>query len=300
MKRLLLSFVALVMSFAMIIPEAEAKRLGGSKSFGMQRDATPSKPASPPPRTADSPAPAAGAAAAGQAAKKNSWLGPVAGLAAGLGLAALASHLGFGEEFANMLLIGLLVIGAVLVFKLVMRKRQAGPQMQYAGMGAGGGSGAIPAPAMPRESIAPAGSSAAPASAATPDFTPSRASIPADFDAEGFLRQAKLNFLRLQAANDSGNLNDLREFTTPDVFAELQMQISERGATPQSTEVMDLKGEVLEVAEEPGRYVVSVRFHGLIRESSDALPEAFDEIWHLTKATEGNRGWAVAGIQQVS
>ena len=35
-------------------------------------------------------------------------MGPLAGIAAGLGIAALASHLGFGEELASMLMMGLL------------------------------------------------------------------------------------------------------------------------------------------------------------------------------------------------
>jgi predicted lipid-binding transport protein (Tim44 family) len=292
MKRILLSLFALVLSVGLAVPDAEAKRLGSSKSIGMQRDATPQAPASAPARTADAPTQNVAGAAAGQAARKNSWMGPVAGLAAGLGLAALASHLGMGEEFANMLLIGLLVVGAILVFRLLTRKRAQGPAMQYAGMGAGGGSMPLPAEPAPMAS-----------SASAPTAAPQRAgstSLPAGFDGEGFVRQAKLNFLRLQAANDAGNLSDLREFVSPEMFAELQLQLGERGTATQRTEVMDLHGDIVECVEDPQRYVVSVRFHGLIREDAAAVPEAFDEIWHLTKPTDGSKGWVVAGIQQLS
>ncbi|WP_407278004.1 Tim44-like domain-containing protein [Aromatoleum evansii] len=285
LTRLLLTVCALVLSVGLTANDAEAKRLGGGKSIGTQSSTAQSSTTTA--RTADTPT-APTAAAAGQAPRKNSWLGPVAGLAAGLGLAALASHLGMGEEFANMLMIGLLVIAAIAVFRLLMRKRTQQPAMQYAGMGAGGGS-------IPMQSQAqPAYGSAAPAAA------PASNALPAGFDAEGFARQAKVNFIRLQAANDAGNLDDLREFVTPEMFAELQMQISERGTAPQQTEVMELNAEVVECVEENRRYRVAVRFRGLIREEAGATPVNFDEFWHLTKPVEGTQGWQVAGIQQLN
>lgn len=285
MKRVLLAVLAVVLSVGLTLPEAEAKRLGGGKSTGIQREATPSAPTAPSARPAD--APMAGAAAA--APKKNSWLGPVAGLAAGLGLAALASHLGFGEGLANVMMIALLVMAAFFVFRLLMRKRAApqAPGMQYAGMGAGGNV------TLPAGAPAPAAGVAAAAA-------PAPARMPAGFDAEAFVRQAKLNFVRLQAANDEGNLADLREFVTPEMFAELQLQIAERGHAAQRTEVVDLHAEIVECVEEAQRYVASVRFHGLIREERETPPVAFDERWHLTKPTDGSRGWAVAGIQQAA
>ncbi|NMG28171.1 Tim44 domain-containing protein [Aromatoleum evansii] len=285
LTRLLLTVCALVLSVGLTANDAEAKRLGGGKSIGTQSSTAQSSTTTA--RTADTPT-APTAAAAGQAPRKNSWLGPVAGLAAGLGLAALASHLGMGEEFANMLMIGLLVIAAIAVFRLLMRKRTQQPAMQYAGMGAGGGS--IPMPSQAQ----PAYGSAAPAAA------PASNALPAGFDAEGFARQAKVNFIRLQAANDAGNLDDLREFVTPEMFAELQMQISERGTAPQQTEVMELNAEVVECVEENRRYRVAVRFRGLIREEAGATPVNFDEFWHLTKPVEGTQGWQVAGIQQLN
>jgi predicted lipid-binding transport protein (Tim44 family) len=56
--------------------------------------------------------------------------------------------------------------------------------------------------------------------------------VPAGFDTEAFLRHAKASFIRMQAAWDRSDVNDLREFTTPEVFAELQLQIQERGGNP--------------------------------------------------------------------
>lgn len=284
-KRILLSACALVMSVGLAVTDAEAKRLGSGKSIGMQRDSVTQTAPATPPRTAQAPA-ATTTPAAAQPPRKNSWLGPVAGLAAGLGLAALASHLGFGEEFGNIMLIALLAFAAIAIFRLLARKRTSEPAMQYAG--AGGHGGSVPVTESPTTPVM--GGASAPAARA----------LPADFDAEGFVRQAKLNFIRLQAANDAGNVDDLREFVTPEVFAELQMQLSERGSAAQRTEVLEINGDVLECVEENRRYVASVRFRGLIREEAGAAPVDFDEIWHLTKSIDGKQGWVVAGIQQIA
>ena len=115
----------------------------------------------------------------------------------------------------------------------------------------------------------------------------------------GFVRNAKVNFIRLQAANDAGNLEDIREFTTPEMFAEIKMDFAERKGVAQETDVVSIEADVLEVSEEPTRYVVSVRFTGLVREDKDATAEPIDEIWHLVKPREGKGGWMLAGIQQI-
>jgi predicted lipid-binding transport protein (Tim44 family) len=112
------------------------------------------------------------------------------------------------------------------------------------------------------------------------------------------VRNAKVQFIRLQAANDAGNLDDIRQFTTPEMFAELQMDIAEHVAAEQQTEVVSVEADVIEVVQEPTRYVVSVRFSGLIREGKGAPAEPFDEMWHLVKARAGTQGWLLSGIQQ--
>lgn len=287
MKHFLLALFTTFAGLALTIPDAEAKRMGGGRDAGMQRDsgnfmkrdAAPQTPAKPQP------------GAAPQAPGKSSWMGPIAGIAAGLGLAALASHLGLGEEFANFLMLALLAIAAIFLVRWFMRRgqpAQARP-MQYAGAGNSGNispNSAFEAPrAMPGSvSDSFAASPAAPA-------------LPAGFDVEGFTRQAKVNFLRMQAANDSGNLDDIREFTTPEMYAEIKLDIDERKGATQTTEVTELNTEVVDAVEEDNRYLVSVRFHGMISEDKGA-PAAFDEVWHLTKPASGKGGWVVAGIQQ--
>ena len=139
---------------------------------------------------------------------------------------------------------------------------------------------------------------AAPVGAA-PEAATAAANVPAGFDVDGFLRQAKLNFVRLQAAHDAGTIEDIRQFTAPEMFAEIRLQLDERGGKAQVTDVVKLNADLLDVTTEEKRHVASVRFHGMIREEADAAPEAFDEVWHLSKPVDGASGWVIAGIQQV-
>src|SRR6185369_14738435 len=123
-------------------------------------------------------------------------------------------HFGFGEGLANIMMIALLAMVVVGVIGYFMRKKAAaqGHQgMQYAGAGYH----QMP----PATDYQPAAGAAATAAA----VTSSAANIPAGFDVEGFVRNAKVNFIRLQAANDAGNLEDIREFTSPEMFAEIKM-----------------------------------------------------------------------------
>lgn len=288
---------AIVVGLTLNITDAEAaRRLGGGGSTGMQRQATP--PAKNTQQAAPAQQPAAPAAAAA-AQPKRSWLGPIAGLAAGLGLAALASHLGFGEGLANFMMIALLAVAVIAVIGFFLRKKAGAqapgmPGAQFAAAGADGNA--------PRPDFSPqGGASAAPVAAAVGAAAnvAGTGHVPADFDAEAFARNAKLNFIRLQTANDAGNLDDIREFTTPEMFAEIKLAIDERKGAQQETDVVELNAQVFDVAEEEKRYVVSVHFSGLIREERNAGAESFSEIWHLVKPIDGSRGWSVAGIQQV-
>jgi predicted lipid-binding transport protein (Tim44 family) len=303
--------VALSLAIASVLTftpsPADAKRLGSGGSSGMQRnmparaapDAAPARPAQATPNTP----PTAGAA---PAAPRRSWMGPLAGLAAGLGIAALMSHLGMGEEFGNMIMMVLLAGLAFVAIRFVMsrmRAAQARPAMagsngmQFAGAPAGAnapwlagssssGSAPEPAPLAPAAPVMPAAFAASPI-------------VPVGFDQEGFERIAKMIFIRLQAANDSADLNDLRQFTTPEMFAAIKLDLQDRSSTAvQHTDVVRVDAEVADFSDEAERQVVSVRFHGLIREEEGGEASAFNEIWHLVKPLDGSREWAIAGIQQ--
>ena len=301
----LLSVMAVVLTLGLTFgaADAEAKRLGGSKSMGMQRqsstfDKAPTTPAQAPMANPGMAAKSAVPASAAAPAKR-SWMGPIAGLAAGLGLAALASHFGFGEGLANMLMIGLLVMAALAMIGFFMRKRamtqaSAPGSMQYAGAGIGHGA---PQPQRTDVPMPGAAGSSVTGIGAGITASPATAAIPAGFDVPAFERVAKVHFIRLQAANDERNPDDIREFTTPEMFAEIKLDMSERGTAAQQTDVMMLEAVLLEVADEPGREIASIRFYGSIRENGGQAEE-FDEIWNLVKPRSGNGGWLLAGIQQ--
>ena len=314
MKRLLaLLAVVFTLGLSTVAMDAEAaKRMGSGKSMGTQRQATPDKPSAAPTQ-AGAGTPAAAAAAPSRA----SWMGPIAGIAAGLGLAALASHLGFGEELASMLMFGLMAAAIMVAVGFFMRKRAAAKLasspapagMQYAHVGTGSPANADRADqqtpaykvAMPAANSSNSSNSSAMGSGIGSGIgagLTSTSRIPADFDTAGFERNAKVNFIRLQAANDAGNLDDIRQFTTPEMFAELKLELAERGTATQKNDVVSINAQVIEVDESSERYLVSVRFTGMIRDDSGTPDEAFDEMWHLTKSRQSDSGWVLAGIQQ--
>jgi len=319
MKTWLMAALMAVVAVGFMPTPADAKRFGGGGTSGMNRS-MPARtaPDAPPPRQPATPAQATpaqaapgAAAAAPAAAAGRSWMGPIAGLAAGLGIAALMSHLGLGEAFGNFLMLALLAVAAIFLVRFVMRRFASAQQgrTQFAVAGAGAGSAPSPSTWAP-----PAGSAAAqpaspqplseppsePAVAAEPAAVAAlpKAFVPATFDSEAFERVAKMIFIRMQAANDSADLNDLRSFTTPEMYAAVKMDLQERANGAQHTDVVHVDAKVLDVAQEDERQIVSVRFHGQLREEDGGPLVDFDEVWHLVKPLDDSRSWAIAGIEQ--
>ncbi len=277
MKKFTLLLALIVTCLSLFMTTAEAKRFGSGSSVGKQRTMAPQ--AAP---KAPSAAPAAAPAAPASTGSK--WMGPLAGLAIGAGLGALfAGGLGGMGGAMGSILMALLVAGAVMFAISMFRKKQQ-PAMQYAGAGA-----PYSAPQPMQQQYA--GGSSAPAAAAN---------IPADFPVESFLRSAKMSFIRLQAANDRKDLNDVREYTTPEMFAEISMQLQERDNTPQTTNVIAINADLLEVANEGDWAIASVRFTGQLSENN-ATAETVDEIWHVQKNLKDDKSvWLLAGIQQTT
>jgi len=102
----------------------------------------------------------------------------------------------------------------------------------------------------------------------------------------------------MQAAWDRADINDIREFTSPEMFAEVKMQLTERGASPNHTDVVTLDAELLGIETTTEEYIASIRFTGTIREAQNAPAEPFSEIWVLAKPVAGQGGWLLAGLQQ--
>ncbi|RPH44918.1 MAG: Tim44 domain-containing protein [Burkholderiales bacterium] len=327
MRTFWIALIALFAATTIGLADAEAKRMASGKSVGkqapsgvMQRDASPSSPsgaapagasaapaapaAAAAPSAAAAARPAAAPAAAAAASGGKRWLAPLAGLAAGLGLAALASHLGFGDELASFMLIALLAMVALVVVRMIMSRRAAAAAPQRpAYAGAYGYTGLGQEASVPNYQPVPA----AAASREQPIDTVRAAAqpvvsgnVPAGFDAEGFVRNAKVYFVRLQAAFDAGDTADLREFTSPEMFAELKLEIDERNGAPNQTDVVTLDAQLLGVESGSAEHLASVRFSGMLREQPNAAPEAFDEVWNFERPASGQGGWVLAGIQQLS
>jgi predicted lipid-binding transport protein (Tim44 family) len=291
MKKIFTLFTLAMLSFGLAAFDVEAKRFGGGKSIGKQREAVSPQAA---PKSAQPPA----AAPASGAAGGSKWMGPLAGLAAGGLLAALFMGGAFeGINMMDVLMLAALMAAIFFVVRMLRRPRQeqSARPMQFSGAGPASGNHGVPP--MPAPAAAMENTENAKASSADS----SRTNIPADFKVEPFLRNAKTSFIRLQAANDAADINDIREYTTPEMFAEISMQISERGNQPQKTEVVGINADLLEVVTENDLAIASVRFNGQLRETPDALPETFDEIWHVQKNLKDPESvWLLAGIQQVS
>ncbi len=283
MKRLL-SLIIAVISISLVADDAEAaRRFGGGGNRGMQRSAPAQQKAAPnaPAQQQKQQAAPATPAQQPQPSGLSRWLGPLAGLALGAGLAALFLNNGMAGLLAGLLMIGLIVAVIVFAARALLRGRTAQEPLQYAGAGAG-----------------PSPLTALPGGAAPHSVAATTGGWPAGFDAGEFVRHARLNFVRLQEAHDKKDLSTMRDFLAPDLYREIEADIRAAGAAPQKTEVLTLEAEVLDVAQEAGSYIVSVRFSGMIREAADRGAEPFTETWHLQKPLTGRSGWLVAGIQQ--
>lgn len=282
MKKFLMSLIIAISCMSLLTTVAEAKRMGGGSSFGKSR-AMPAKQAQRAPAAAPAPAPAS---------TGNKWMGPLAGLAIGAGLATmfaggLGGMGGLGGAMGSILMA--LLAAGVVMFLISKLKKSQQPNMQLAG-----------GPAEFNASETTQNPSYSGATYASGAAVASAGNIPQDFPVDSFLRNAKSSFIRLQAANDRKDINDVRDYTTPEVFAEISMQMQERGNAVQKTEVIVINAELLEVANEDGYSIASVRFTGQLSENG-GIAENVDEIWHIQKnLKEANAPWLLAGIQQTN
>lgn len=288
MKIFLMFLVMTLSCVALLSTTAEAKRFGGGSSFGKSR-ATPAQQYNRPANAAPAPAPV-------PVSTGNKWMGPLAGLAVGAGLATMFAGGGMGGMGGGMssILVALMLAGVVMFLIAKFKKPQqvTGPNMQYTS----GGTAYNAQDAMQQTAPQPNYGNAY-GSATASSYS---GNIPQDFPVDSFLRNAKMSFIRLQAANDSKDLNDVREYTTPEVFAEISMQMQERGNAIQKTEVIVINAELLEVANDGDYIIASVRFTGQLSENKNT-PENVDEIWHIQKNRQDeNSAWLLTGIQQTN
>jgi len=297
--------MAFVIGFSCLSAEA-SKRLGSGKSVGQQsnnvsqtqgaskttQNAAPATPAAPPPAAAP---------------QKRPWGAMLGGLAAGLGLAWLASSMGFGEELGQFMMFGLIALGIMMVVGYFMRRRaSANNSESNTSPLAFQGAGATPpqqhqATQFNTNTDAPSASAGSMIGSAVGGFQPTW-SIPAGFDANGFVNKAKENFVVMQDAWDRSDTNSLRNLMTDNMLEEIKVQIAERDATASvgqmtKTEVITLEARLLGIEESVDGHLASIEFAGMIREDVGAQPESFKEVWNMSLSKTTNSGWLVAGIQ---
>jgi predicted lipid-binding transport protein (Tim44 family) len=317
MKKLLTAIFVVAMGMATMHAEA-AKRLGGGKSTGQQSsNVTQREAAKPAPAATPNAAPAAAPAAPAAAPSRFGGMGGMlGGLAAGLGLAWLAHSMGFGAEFGQFLMFGLLALVVMVVIGMIMRRRQqpaasntspfafegagapANPSTlpQYNPKNVGNDSSARPMDTQTNFTPAAGGSMIGSALGANPTW-----GVPADFDTAGFIHASKQNFMTLQQAWDRSDITALRAMMTDTMLDEIKAQLAERESTANGqvnhTEVVMLDANLLGIEDVGHNYMASVEFSGLIREEPSSGPTPFREVWNMTKPKDGSLGWLVAGVQ---
>ena len=306
MKKFLIAFLMITSFLTLAVTEASAARLGGGVSFGRMstnigRPAPMTSPSSGGTRTMDSRQAGyqnqnAQNQGGAMAQRRSGFGGMLGGALLGLGLGYLLSNIGFSEGAANtistLLMLGIIFFGFRFFMRWLANRRLQKHQQDYYHYYHRNDS------INDRESLIE-----------TPDIgsningnvqSPQTGtwSIPADFDVPAFLRAAKANFIRLQAAWDKNDINDLHQFTTPEMFAELRLQLQERGAASNVTDVIELDADLLGIETFQDDYMASVRFTGKIREDANGPAEPFEEIWNMTRPISKKTGWVLAGIQQ--
>jgi predicted lipid-binding transport protein (Tim44 family) len=300
--------------------------MGGGGNFGAQRSVPAQKaapapagnaasPSSPPPSQPAAPAsasaPKAPPAAAPTPAPSGAsrWLGPIAGIAAGLGLAALMSHLGLSEGFGSILLLGLVIFAGIFVLRMFLGRRQtSGAPLQYSGATASANSSG-PSAFTPSAPSAPswripstselAGQPTSPSATEAPAVGVTRNTLPQGFDAAAFAKEAKRQYIQIQRSYDDADRAALSSVMTADMATEMARELDQRGLH-HPTEIVTLDAEVLDVSTEEDKYWISVRFTGQVKEDGEPLPHSIDEVWNLTKPVKGGSGWLLAGISQVA
>lgn len=244
-----------------------------------------------------------------QTAAPSPMRGMLMGLAAALGITALAHALGFGEGFAQFLMIALMALVAFYVIRMLLGLFLV--KRRPAGMPGHSAEASRQDPMQSRydyvssepQSSQSTFSGSSPMAGSVLDelnnpTSAQKVELPADFNVEQFLKVAEANFAKMQKAWDTGNVTSLSDFTTDEVFRTVTHQLRERGARDYQTEIVTLKSDFRGIVRDGEEYLAGVHFDGTLNVSGEA--ERVDETWILTKPIHGQGGWLLAGIHQES
>lgn len=283
--------------FLALAEQADAKRFGGGRSFGSKPSFSKSysKPVPPSGTTTNR----QGVTNSGSAMRRPGF----GGLFGGLLMGGLLGSMLFGGGFMGPNMMDFLIIGLGLFFLMRFIRRVGGARRGYSPP-----TGRDPAAFDTHDTgssyrMNDQGSawdnlrseSSGPAQDVQPPIN-----APAGFDSEEFLRGAKAFFSRVQVAWDNRDLEDIRQFVSGEVLAEIQSQ-AEADPSPSRTEIMLINARLLEVVEEDGLLRASAYFDVLLREDAGGgNPEQVREVWHFRrKAEDESSTWILEGIQQL-
>lgn len=264
--------------------DADARRLGGGRSFGSKpqyQRSTP-KPTSPQQDGTAARQQSQSAPQGSQMAARPGLFGGAGGMLGGFLMGGLIGSMlfGGGQGSGGPGLLDIILIGGglLLLYRFLRSRRTA---IQGAGP-------------MTFQSHVPG--------LGTDDFRgqPSASKVLPGFDEAEFLKGAKAAYARLQTSWDKRDMEDIRQFTTPEVWEEIRRQTSE-DPTPGRTEIVLINGSLQDVKRDGGRTVASVFFDVLLREGqADDVAKSVQELWHFSRdETVPGSFWRLEGIQQV-
>lgn len=277
-------------SFSLAVDSAEARRMGFGRSIGkpppIKRQVAP--PTQAPKKAVDkTPANTSNAV---PNKSRGGFMGPIAGLAAGLGLAALASYMGIGEELMSFLLILLAGIAIFFIVRLVLRNMQSQPSL-------------VGASSSFNRSNIESSTPKKPVMGSTSSSQNTQKETISQDEIKSFLENSKKQFIEIQKIWDSRNIDNLKSFCTDDLILELSRQINERTNLSEKTSITELNASwqgMNTYFSKDGHEVdeVYVLFSGMVRENDNSVSKEFSEIWTLQRLKSTNDGWLIAGITQ--
>ena len=318
MKKIIAVMAIGLMMLSMSVSADAARRFGGGMSFGrsastLQQKAAPAAPnhlnqqkAAPQQQQRQQAAPNQTQRPQPQAASP--MRGMLMGLAAALGITALAHALGLGDAFASFVMMALVAIVAFYAIRFLMGfllgRRVAAP---VAGERPERMTGQQPVDNSVFQHSAQSTQNQFKSTVASPmsgsvldelnnPQSQFKVDVPADFDVESFLKVAEANFAKMQRAWDTGDLSVLSDFTSDEVFRTVSHQLHDRGQQDYQTEIVTLKSDFRGIVRDGDEYLAGVHFDGTLNVSGEA--ERVDETWILSKPVHGNGGWLLSGIHQ--
>jgi predicted lipid-binding transport protein (Tim44 family) len=264
---------------------ADAKRMGGGGSFGSKPSYNSGYNKQAPPAK-DSPAMAQQAAP-----NAPSRFGGLGGMFGGLLMGGLLGSMLFGGGgFAGpgMLDMLLLAVGGFLLFKFIKSRRAAtANSAPYAYAGNEEPRDSTPHGGWGQQRLEPQ--------------TPQGPVLPKGLDEQEFLTGAKALYTRLQASWDRRDIDDIRQFTSPEVHEEIARQAT-LDPEHSRTEILMLEARILEARSEGTETVISVLLDAMLREDGpSATAEQVREVWHIRRDESASPSqWTLEGIQQLT